>query len=468
MRITLVGHAALLIEAGGFTILSDPWWRGPCFGAQWWNYPPPHLRVLEGMRLDFIYISHGHHDHFHPGTLKGLDRSAKVLVSERTDLAPGVSELGFDVIRVPDREEHRLGGDVAVRIIHTHGGDTLMAVSDGKEVALNLNDALHSAPRSVQDDFVATLRSIYPRIDYVFCGYGVASHFPNCYVIPGKDRVRTAQRRQRYFNGQWARLVASLSPRFAFPFAADVVFLEEDLFWVNEPTHNAERPTALFRQLYPKSLVQVRDIGPGFALQDGSILREVLREPVSAAKLRETYADAIERANRYGAEDPAEVSEVFALLEANLDTCRAYLESFPDSYRFVIRFRQATEAVQVEKAGGTVRLSLASLDAALAARPDLIYTTRVSYLKWSLTRPHGEEILFVGSGGIFEYRDPARARNNLHRELMTLLRRHAKAVPPRPRPKPKLVALARSAVKRLLGRHRPDLYDLRTWSVFTR
>lgn len=466
MRITLVGHAALLIEAGGFTILSDPWWRGPCFGAQWWNYPPPHLRALEATRLDFIYISHGHHDHFHPGTLKALDRSAKVLVSERTDLAPAVSELGFDVIRVPDREEFHLGGGVTVRIMHTHGGDTLMAVSDGKEVIVNLNDALHSAPKSVQDEFIATLRSIYPRIDYVFCGYGVASHFPNCYVIPGKDRVRTAQRRQHYFNGQWASLIASLNPRFAFPFAADVVFLEEDLFWVNEPTHNSERPTDLFRQLYPESPVQVRDIGPGFTLQDGSILREVLRHRISATRLRETLAEAIERANRYGAEDRVDVREVLALLEANLEGCRSFLESCRESYRFVIRFRQAAEAVQVVKEGRAIRLSLAPLGSALAAQPDLIYTTRLSYLKWSLTRPHGAEVLFVGSGGIFEYLDRAQARKNLHRELMMLLRRHTKPVPPRPRAR--LVGLGKSVVKRLLQRNQPDLYDLGAWSVFTR
>jgi len=466
MKITFIGHAALLIEAGSVTILSDPWWRGPCFGAQWWNYPLPYLGVLEQVRPDFIYISHGHHDHFHSGTLRTLDRSTKVLVSDQTDLAQEVGALGFEVIRLPDREEHALGGEVAVRIMRTHGGDTLMALCDGKEVALNLNDALHSAPRLIQDEFIACLRSIYRRIDYVFCGYGVASHFPNCYVIPGKDRVRTAQRRQHYFNSQWAGLVESLSPKFAFPFAADVVFLEEDLFWVNEPIHNSERPTALFRRLYPDSPVQVRDIGPGFVLQDGSILNEVLREPVSTAGLRETYADAIQRANRYGLEDPAEVQEIFALLEKNLDFCRRHLESYPGSYRLVIRFRQATDAVRIDKEGKTVRLSLASLDAALAAQPDLVYTTRVAYLRWSLTRPYGDEILFVGSGGIFDYKDRAKVRQGLHRELMTLLRRHSEPMPRRRRRVP-LVTLGKSAVKRLLGRHHPDLYDLVAWSVFT-
>jgi RNA polymerase sigma factor (TIGR02999 family) len=53
LRIKFIGHASLLIEAGGVTILSDPWWSGPCFGAQWWNHPPP--------RADFVdkYVGAG-------------------------------------------------------------------------------------------------------------------------------------------------------------------------------------------------------------------------------------------------------------------------------------------------------------------------------------------------------------------------------------------------------------------------
>jgi len=32
-RITFIGHASLLIEANGLSIVSDPWWNGLCFGS---------------------------------------------------------------------------------------------------------------------------------------------------------------------------------------------------------------------------------------------------------------------------------------------------------------------------------------------------------------------------------------------------------------------------------------------------
>jgi hypothetical protein len=65
MRITFIGHASLLIEANGLSIVSDPWWNGPCFGAQWWPHPMPHVEAVRDRRVDYVYVSHGHHDQGH-------------------------------------------------------------------------------------------------------------------------------------------------------------------------------------------------------------------------------------------------------------------------------------------------------------------------------------------------------------------------------------------------------------------
>ena len=62
---------------------------------------------------------------------------------------------------------------------------------------------------------------------------------------------------------------------------------------------------------------------------------------------------------------------------------------------------------------------------------DVVYTTRLPYLKWSYTEPYGDEILFVGSGGLFEYNEQSKAKENLHRELVHVLKRRDR--PPSPR-----------------------------------
>lgn len=466
MRVTFIGHASILIETRGVRILSDPWWRGPCFGAQWWTYPRPYIEPVSDGRVDYIYVSHGHHDHFHPGTLRTLQRTAKVLVSRNLDLAEPIRELGFEVMTIGDDEQLELAPDITCRLMETHAADTLFVVSDTHEVCVNLNDALHAAAEEVQIRFIKLLRSLYPRIDYVFCGYGVASHFPNCYVIPGKDREATAARRQAWFNRKWARIIYELEPRFGFPFAADVALLEDDLIWVNEPTHNRERVTTVFAASFPNSPTKVIDIAPGFVIEDGDVVRLRQREPTSLERLWSEYRDEIDRANRTGSATREGVDEVRGLLQRSRDVCLDYLLSYEGDYRFLVRFRNCDAAIEIAKTGRRLEVRTVDSHAASPGEYDVTYVTRLPYVKWSLTSPYGHEILFVGSGGIFEYRDRKKATTNLHRELMTLLAPHGAPLPARRRQPPGPIRKAKQVVKRLLGRDRPDLYDLSAWTAF--
>ncbi|MGH8579016.1 MAG: MBL fold metallo-hydrolase [Gammaproteobacteria bacterium] len=466
MRISLIGHACLLIEVDGIRIISDPWWSGPCFGAQWWNYPKPALEPLSERAVDFIYISHGHHDHYHPGTLKSFNRDVKLLVSANTNLGRPIRDLGFQVVEVSDEEEFRLSDNATCRIRETYAGDTFLAVSDSKEICVNLNDALHSAPHEIREHHIASLTALYPSIDYVFCGYGVASHFPNCYKIPGKNNRETAAKRQQYFNKQWAKIVNDLCPRFAFPFAADVVFLEHELFWVNEPTHNSERPTDAFRDAYPGASTQVLDISPGFTIRDSVIEDKILHLPFSAEEVKGTYRDSIDRANRHAEVDDRSVQAVASLLSANLETCNAYLKSYAGDYRVLVEFYNASQGIFIAKTKGSISARIVPSSSVDVRDHDVIYKTRLPYLKRSLTTSFGHEILFVGSGGMFEYPDASRVPDAIHREVMAMVMRHETPPTARARPSPKLLSAAKRLAKRVLGYSEVDLYDLQTWTVF--
>jgi hypothetical protein len=366
------------------------------------------------------------------------------------------------VIEVPEDRPVDLGGGVRCRIMSTHGDDTLMTVTDGHEVCVNANDALHSAPADVQERFAARLRELHPVIDYFWCGYGIASHFPNCYVLPGKDPEATTAFRQAHFNRQWARLASMIQPRFAFPFAADVVFLEDGLFWANEVTHNSERPTDVFRSLHPSCSTLVSDPAPGFSIEGGRVLADVLRKPLVASRLRTEYAAEIVRANRHGVTEGAEVGQVAPLLRQNLERCRQYLESGKHDYRVLIRFRSSSAGLLLTKEGRDITITTAGPD--VLPTCDLIYTTRLAYLRWALTRKYGHEILFVGSGGVFEYLDNCAVAMNLHQEVIHLLRGEVRPA----RVKPGLVAHVKRLVKWALRVKQSNLYDLRTWTVMRR
>lgn len=468
MKITFVGHASILIETGTISILSDPWWRGPCFGAQWWVYPPPAVERLNGVKPDYIYISHGHHDHLHPGTLKQFSRDTVILVAQSSNMTRFIRDMGFTVIEVGEEALPLGSAGVSCRIVPTYSDDTLMALGDGREVCLNINDALHSAPASIQESVAARLKEWYPVIDYVFCGYGTASHFPNCYVIPGKNSAATAAHRQTYFNRQWARLIERLDPAFGFPFAADVVFLEEDLQWANEPMHNGERPTDAFRELFPASRVSVVDIAPGYVIEDRVTRNNALWKPLSIDELRTDLAQQIARANRYGSVTDEGLDEVAGLLQGVLDTQRDFLLGYEGNYRFLIRFRNSDAGMLVEKRGRHLGLERIKMEGGRLPPFDVMYTTRLQYLRNSLAERYGNEILFVGSGGIFEYADRAAASRNLHREFQVLLRKPGKTRLRRYGNSSKPVYKLKQAVKRMLGHKSENLYDLDAWTVYAK
>jgi len=139
MKITFVGHASLLVETNDITILSDPWWQGPCFGAQWWVHPEPCRSLVDQSTIDFIYISHGHADHLHLGTLSRLPKSAVVLVAEDLDLNEAIEGLGFECIALPSGEKIEIAPRIHVEISPTHGGDSLDLHRKSGELPSHLN-----------------------------------------------------------------------------------------------------------------------------------------------------------------------------------------------------------------------------------------------------------------------------------------------------------------------------------------
>lgn len=467
MKVTYIGHSALLVETRGVRILSDPWWRGPCFGAQWWVWPRPSLEPLEAAPVDFVYISHGHHDHLHPGTLSTLAGRPTLLVAKSLDLAAGLHQtLGLPVQEIDAEETIELAEGVTGGIWPTHGGDTLMWITDGDQVLVNANDALHSAPREVQERFVGQLKERFRRIDYFFCGFATASHFPNCYEMPGVDRVATARRRQHYFNDQWLWLARALNPKFAYPFAGDVMFLEEDLFWLNAALHNdpdLDRKISHEFSDAPESGTVASRIGPGFAIEDGVIVDARPRPSFDTESARAEFSDEIQRANRYGSLRGDQLDELAELLRNKLSDYSLYFGSCPFDYQYALTFREGKGAIVVAKLGD--RFDVRVTDAPPQGCLEVV--TRAAYLRYALETRYGHEVLFVGSGVRFRYPDLGSIRPPVHQEAMALLR-PMKQDGRRPvsGPLAQVKARIKGAIRAISGKEALiDLYDLDAWLV---
>lgn len=84
MRVTWIGHATVLVEAGGVNILTDPIWSeraSPFSFVGPKRARAPGIRLQDLPKIDVIVVSHNHYDHMDLPTLKALwerDRPAIV------------------------------------------------------------------------------------------------------------------------------------------------------------------------------------------------------------------------------------------------------------------------------------------------------------------------------------------------------------------------------------------------------
>ena len=464
MRTTFIGHASILVETQKSRILTDPWWKTPCFGNSWWIYPPAKTDAVYFSPIDYIYISHGHHDHLHYPTLGTLHPDAKVVVAKSLGLSRAIRDATKrDVLEVTEDEPIQLDEETEAWIWPTVGGDSLMVIRSQGMVLLNLNDALHSAPQDIQETFIDRLRKTFGTFDYAFCGYGIASHFPNCYRVPGKDDASVAARRQRHFNSSWARIMARLEPRFAFPFAANVVFLDDDLFALNAVVHNGQRPLEALPEGYCKNERQAIDIAPGFCIEDHRIISNIQFSPTDLDKLANEMALEKTTVNEAPPVADSIVEALKVQLDRNIALCLQYLQECPLAYKFIIELRGAQKVIVVKKDKSGIQTHLVDIDAPSNQSFDVKMTSKVGYLQRSLTKPYGDEILFVGSGCRFVYQSADLAKMNVHNELKIMVSHHE--APPRSRygDQSRLLYEIKTAIKALFGRRTSNLYDLGAW-----
>lgn len=130
--VTWLGQSAFLIRIDGKTILTDPFLTENAFPLVWGGpkrFVPPGIEINNLPPIDILLISHDHHDHLDPKTIKALPNKEKIAVIVPLGLKRFFEERGYKTI-------HELDWFQAVTI----DGSTITALPAVHNSGRGLND----------------------------------------------------------------------------------------------------------------------------------------------------------------------------------------------------------------------------------------------------------------------------------------------------------------------------------------
>jgi L-ascorbate metabolism protein UlaG (beta-lactamase superfamily) len=110
VEVAFLGHACNIMNIDGWRLMSDPH-LFDSYGGQLFSYFPSRRIAHEAIgRLDAIYVSHRHRDHFDVASLALLDKRLPVICPQDKEILYGLNKLGFsDVNVIADWESIEVG-----------------------------------------------------------------------------------------------------------------------------------------------------------------------------------------------------------------------------------------------------------------------------------------------------------------------------------------------------------------------
>ena len=298
---TGTGHAGLRIDTTAGSILCDPWVH-PAYFASWFPFPDNSQLDWETLgRVDYLYVSHLHRDHFDPEHLRRfVPKDATVLLPDfpTNELEDELRALGFShFVRTRSHEPVELGDGLVIMIealtSPTDGpiGDSSLWLEHDGIRLFNQNDARPADLSAVRD--------LGPVAAHLLQFSG-AIWYPMVYELPEPEKRALGMKKRARQIDRTVRYVDELGARWVFPIAGPPCFLDEELWELND----LDRDEANIFMDQQAFLDAYRELGysNGVVLLPGSVAeltRDDLRVTHPVQDLPQFFADKEEYLIRY-------------------------------------------------------------------------------------------------------------------------------------------------------------------------
>jgi UDP-MurNAc hydroxylase len=224
MKITFINHASFLLESQATSVWCDPWTMGKINNNCNALYSPSAQVPIE--RVENIWLSHEHADHFHFPTLKSIpvaDRERITFLHQKHSsprVIEAVRKLGFKKIKeLPQFRWVTLkaGFEVFCGCVGTM--DSFLVVRTEGECILNMNDCICTD---------AEIRYIHRLVGRPTT---LLTQFSNAQWIGNRaDDIDAVRQKMREFKYQ----VLTFRPEFTVAFASFMYCCSQENSWMND------------------------------------------------------------------------------------------------------------------------------------------------------------------------------------------------------------------------------------------
>lgn len=223
MKITFVNHASFFLEAKATTIWCDPWTKGKIYNDFAALYSPSFQVPYE--RVEHIWLSHEHSDHFNFPTLKAIPEAERRRITflhqkhSSPRVIDAVRKLGFEkIVELPQYGWVTLKPDFEIFCGCVGTMDSFFVVRTEGECVLNLNDCICT------DSEIQYIRRLTGKPSVLLTQFSIAEWIGN-----HADEIDAVRQKMREFKYS----VLAFQPEFTIPFASFGYWCNQENSWMN-------------------------------------------------------------------------------------------------------------------------------------------------------------------------------------------------------------------------------------------
>lgn len=255
MKFEFLKSASYLLTGKKKNILVDPWLVDGEYYGSWYHYPKFNISKFREKKIDYIYISHIHPDHFSRLTLQKFNKNIKIIILKyaKPFLKLNIESLGFkNIIELEHKKKFYIEDDFFIETYAADDCDPKLCQSffkchffqskvgttqidsvslfslKGKNI-LNVNDC----PIELAERVINKIKQKYRTIDLLLTGYSGAGPFPQCFKYQKKHLIKKMYKKQKQFIDQAIKYIGLSKPKNVIPFAG-TYFLGSKMYTLNK------------------------------------------------------------------------------------------------------------------------------------------------------------------------------------------------------------------------------------------